>query len=732
MNDHYSWKETDPKYAYAFTAGWLSVAIALALFRLPSVLRSLWKNRSRFHSGLILGIRARPEPPKSEDPACAITSTRRSTFSIWSSAVSAWLLYTPPGLKLDVGQCIVVTSYLALVAFCIFDHPDLKNHPNRPGFIAAAQFPILFLTAAKYNPLFAVLGRGHDKLNFLHRWAGRGVSLAVLIHAVLWVWRRFRTGLACRLYTFKADITGIMATIVLAVMVLLARSQVRRRCYELFFVSHVVGTVVFMTLIFFHAHWHFAAPWLLTPTFVYGLDLALRSIRFRVKEATLEAVDDQMTLVRYRGASIRLLKTELELVCVQIHIQNCGSGWRAGQHVHVRLIAPGGVSNESHSFSIVNAPPTSKGSPISVPSTRVLFPTTPTSATPLVRRTNSDEDDLRARSVLTLAARVTGSWTSNLNSIAREGMHASGPGPVDDMSPAPSTSSTPVIPPAQIDAKGPMRVLMDGPYGAPPLPSGERVVMVCGGSGAAYIVGVLADWLGGDETSKDEDEGGSSPIRSGVRSVLLVWYVREARCVRWFAHALRHIGQLARARGVKVVLRICVTRERGRSLVSEDTGSPSGAAKDFRLSTLSDLDARQTSYLVASESESGLLGLGLPGSIEFARPCIGDIVHQQVESWAAAPDLDLESDGGTSTNEAYERIPGDDNETDEDTASLSTATAASLLAVTEDSRRGTGVFVVCCGPMPMVTETKVAVARLSVQEIRRAGGVWLNTEAYEL
>jgi hypothetical protein len=105
------------------------------------------------------------------------------------------------------------------------------------GFIAVAQFPILFLTAAKYNPLFAVLGRGHDKLNFLHRWAGRGVSLAVLIHAVLWVWRGFRTGLACRLYTWRVDITGTAATVVLAVMVLLARSQVRRRCYELFFVS---------------------------------------------------------------------------------------------------------------------------------------------------------------------------------------------------------------------------------------------------------------------------------------------------------------------------------------------------------------------------------------------------------------------------------------------------------------------------------------------------------------
>jgi hypothetical protein len=70
-------------------------------------------------------------------------------------------------------------------------------------------------------------------------------------------------------------------------------------------VRSVVGTVVFMALIFFHAKWEFVAPWLLTPAIVYGLDLALRSIRFRVKEATLKAVDDQITLVR-SGTPIHL------------------------------------------------------------------------------------------------------------------------------------------------------------------------------------------------------------------------------------------------------------------------------------------------------------------------------------------------------------------------------------------------------------------------------------------
>lgn len=420
------------------------------------------------------------------------------------------------------------------------------------------------------------------------------------------------------------------------------------------------------------------------------------------------------------------------LLVPQIHIQDCGSGWRAGQHVHVRLISPGGVSTESHSFSIVNAPPTPKSIHAHSPS-RSLFSAIPTSATPPVQDANKGDEDEEAQSILTLAARVTGTWTRNLNSFAREGSFRV------DTSSAPGTSSSP-IPSSGDESKSPIRVLLDGPYGAPPVPSGERVVLVCGGSGAAYVVGVLTDWLtGGPDPNNDPDdseEDTTSPSRHpGVHSVLLVWYIREARCVRWFADELRRVGALARARGVAVVLRICVTRERGRRVVSQDqarsqnradgAGSPSGAAKDYRLSTLSELDARQDSYIVAGENE-GLLGLGLPGSIEFARPCIGDIVKEQVGAWASL-EVDAESDPGT--GEAYESVPGE--ESDDDNKSLSTGGAASLLPVA-DERKGTGVFVVCCGPMEMVKETKIAVARLPVKGVRRAGGVWVHTEAYEL
>ena len=55
---------------------------------------------------------------------------------------------------------------------------DSTIHPHsRPGFLVLAQLSIVFLLATKNNVLAVLMSRGWEKLNFLHRWAGRGVFL---------------------------------------------------------------------------------------------------------------------------------------------------------------------------------------------------------------------------------------------------------------------------------------------------------------------------------------------------------------------------------------------------------------------------------------------------------------------------------------------------------------------------------------------------------------------------
>ena len=50
----------------------------------------------------------------------------------------------------------------------------------------------------------------------------------------------------------------------------------------------------FITLCY---HTIYARPWIYPALAFYGFDLALRLVRFRVKDATLDAPDNQMTLV---------------------------------------------------------------------------------------------------------------------------------------------------------------------------------------------------------------------------------------------------------------------------------------------------------------------------------------------------------------------------------------------------------------------------------------------------
>ncbi|KZT58483.1 ferric reductase-like transmembrane component, partial [Calocera cornea HHB12733] len=59
---------------------------------------------------------------------------------------------------------------------------NLIMNSNRAGFMALALIPPVFLLAAKNSILTLLLSTGYEKLNFLHRWAGRMMFLCALVH----------------------------------------------------------------------------------------------------------------------------------------------------------------------------------------------------------------------------------------------------------------------------------------------------------------------------------------------------------------------------------------------------------------------------------------------------------------------------------------------------------------------------------------------------------------------
>lgn len=123
-------------------------------------------------------------------------------------------------------------------------------------------------------------------------------------------------------------------------------------------------------------------------------------------------------------------------------MHDCDDGWVAGQHVRLRVFFSGRVF-ESHPLTIVNAPSS-------------------TSCIP--------------GSTLTLAARVSGDWTRAINqyAIKEQERQASEKGEQPGVA---------------------VQVMLDGPYGGSSVDLGdyESVLLVAGGSGATFTLGLLDD-----------------------------------------------------------------------------------------------------------------------------------------------------------------------------------------------------------------------------------------------
>ncbi|KAI0655804.1 iron reductase [Cubamyces menziesii] len=351
----------DPKWQRKFSIIWAAGVAIAVLFSVPAVVRAL--RRGRLFRSWLIGVTEdtnmnKYAPASGND--VVPPKARRRVYGLLETLWSA-TLWSLPGIELDLGQMIVITAYLALVIICITMNAPLLDNPNRAGFLALAQFPIVFLFGTKNSILSLLLGPGHgyEKLNYIHRWAGRGMFIGATVHGALWINNHLVYGLP--ILGQQKETSGVAAFGVLCGLVLTSFRPVRRFFYQSFFILHVLGYVAFFITVCYHTI--YAVPWIFPPLAFYGFDMLLRLFRYRIKDATLVPVDNNMTL---------------------IHVHDCSNGWVAGQHVRLRVFFSGRVF-ESHPLTIVNAP----SSTSCVPS-----------------------------STLTLGARVLGDWTRAINRYA--------------------------------------------------------------------------------------------------------------------------------------------------------------------------------------------------------------------------------------------------------------------------------------------------------------------------
>ncbi|KAF8889553.1 ferric reductase like transmembrane component-domain-containing protein [Gymnopilus junonius] len=442
----------DPQWQRKFSTIWPPVLGFFILLSLPHLVRSIRNGRaystllgiSEDLSGVDYTAVTVPSAKKAGNKRRTSQSLVRRTENVLGT-LGSFFYWTLPGLGLNAGQMIILMAYAAVVVVCIVKDAPLMSNSNRAGFIALAQFPIVFLFATKNSIVSLLLGpgNGYEKLNFIHRWSGRALFFGGLLHGALWIQNHLEYNIP--ILSQQKEASGVAAFAVLCVIVLTSLRPVRRFCYEVFFIIHFLTFIAFFVTICYHTI--YASPWIFPPLAFYGLDILMRMFRHRIKDAVLVPVGNQMTLV---------------------HVPYSTSGWIAGQHVRLRVFFRGRVF-ESHPLSIF-------------------------SATPDISCITSMPQGL------SFGVRAIGDWSKALNQYAVDSAaELQEACEKDDIHE--EKRSTP--------AEIPVQVMLDGPYGGCSVDLGnhETALLFAGGSGITFTLGVLDDIGGAMRETRAEEWG---------------------------------------------------------------------------------------------------------------------------------------------------------------------------------------------------------------------------------
>ncbi|KAI0339262.1 hypothetical protein BDW22DRAFT_613990 [Trametopsis cervina] len=349
-----------------------------------------------------------------------------------------------PGLT--VGGASILVAYFITLAYAGLYKSNLLTDPLRTGYVAISQIPVVIILATKNNVLGMLLGAAYTRLNYLHRFAGRLLILAVNVHSIGYIYKWALAGtLSTAFQNNQMHVAGLVGLIAADCLFLFSLEFMRRRFFHAFIIIHVLAAVVFFVGVY--AHSNDALPYLLCAVAAYMFDRLFRLLK-----------------TRYTTARLRALP---ELGMTRVEVNGVNAGWRAGQHVRLRVLE-GGLGPlgwlEAHPFTIAS-----------------------------VSKSPMEEG-------LILMCKKTGTWTNRLFDLAKQREYGEVGGLDRDV-----------------------RILVEGPYGGPGhtvYTSFSGALVVAGGSGITFALGMVQDLLQRDREGK-----------SRLKCIELVWSVQDPTAI---------------------------------------------------------------------------------------------------------------------------------------------------------------------------------------------------------
>ncbi|KAH7045979.1 ferric reductase transmembrane component [Macrophomina phaseolina] len=414
--------------------------------------------------------------------------------------IKAWLMYQPlpiPVINKELpsnGQTLVILAFLGLNIFYLFFRIEFTPEhifvfADRCGILIAINLPLLYLFAAKNQPITWLTGYSYESLNIFHRRLGELLCLSAFLHGLgmfaVWYGLLRKLGFTLARFVFsRVVLFGLLAFVCYELLYITSLRTLRVRCYELFLTLHVVLQA--FALVFLFIHHSRSRIWVGIALLIFVIDrfiyrLGIKSTYLR---ADLSILPDGQTVRLSSNWSI-----PPGTWTTQLTRRTVLRGWNAPDHVFISIPALGGPhALQAHPFTVA----------------------TPAPSKPRVLHHPSNEEERHAW--LSLLVRAQGGFSRDLLRHAQ------------------TNSST--------------LVRLDGPYGSTHplalLRSVDCAIIVAGGSGVAVAFPLL--WTLLNPAAKPDLERQTRGIAAGTgvaggnyrpRKVCFLWVVRKASHREW-------------------------------------------------------------------------------------------------------------------------------------------------------------------------------------------------------
>ncbi|KAF2473148.1 ferric reductase transmembrane component [Lindgomyces ingoldianus] len=448
-----------------------------------------WSSSSSTISGTATPLDAKKKSNTAGEETVPLLPRRRPRQKIGS--LKCWMQYQPPKIPVinktlpPNSVSFLILSFIALnIYFNLYRMPlDPKYlfvFADRCGIIFVANLPLLYLLAAKNQPIQFLTGYSYESLNIFHRRLGELICLEALLHflGMLGVWYGLLRHLGFSLVRFLLNRLvglGIGAFVAYEVLYFTSLGSFRQRCYEIFLALHVFLQLAGLSLLWFHHHT--SRPYVGIPMAIFLIDRLLFRLWLKTSShpATLTILGDNETILLSSNWDISASASPLLPKSMK-------QGWWPNDHIFLTIPS---LSHkhilQAHPFTIFSAAPTTdQGKP------------------------PSDSDSESAHAWFSLLIRPQSGFTSTLLSHARL---------------QPKT-----------------RVRLDGPYGSSHafdiLSTSNTAIIVAGGSGIAVAYPLLWALLNPSASPADIERGRSLET-GGSRNVKLLWIIHSPSHRTW-------------------------------------------------------------------------------------------------------------------------------------------------------------------------------------------------------